>query len=163
MDKRKIKFLIDIFSMTTSCIVIAVAFFTTVLNPIERIETAILWQIPGVSAVITFVSLIYPWDRPMGKLEIVVRTAVHYGLINLIVLGTGILFDWYDPKRPGSVIAMVISIALIFALVSGISWRRSAKDAKKMNERLQECVKNVVDKSNPSMYNESVCEDKPHQ
>lgn len=162
MFRRKMRFLMDIFNMVTSCMVIAVAVFTTIVNPTERIEAVILWQIPGVSAVITFVSLIYPWDRPMGKLEIVVRKAAHYVLVNLIVLGAGVMFDWYDPKSAGSVIAMEVAIAVIFAFVSGISWRRSAKDAKRMNERLKEYMKNPVDKSVPPMYNESVCEDKSH-
>lgn len=162
MFRRKLNFLINIFSMVTSCMVIAVAVFTTIINPIERIEAVILWQIPAVSAVITFVSLIYPWDRPMGKLEIVVRKTVHYVLVNMIVLGAGVMFDWYDPKRLGSVIAMMVAIAVIFALVSGIGWSRSAKDAKKMNEKLKEYMKNPVDKSVAPMYNESVCENKPH-
>ncbi|MDE6641578.1 MAG: DUF3021 domain-containing protein [Acetatifactor sp.] len=162
MFRRKMSFLINIFSMVTSCMVITVAVFTTIINPIERIEAVILWQIPAVSGVITFVSLIYPWDRPMGKLEIVVRTVAHYVLVNMIVLGAGVMFDWYNPKSVGGVISMMVSIAVIFALVSGISWTRSAKDAKKMNEKLKEYMKNPVDKSVASMYNESVCEDKPH-
>ncbi|MCM1191173.1 MAG: DUF3021 domain-containing protein [Butyrivibrio sp.] len=162
MFRRKMKFLADVFSMITSCIVIAVAVFTTVINPIERIQSVILWQIPAASLVLTLVSLIYPWDRPMGKLEIVLRTAVHYVLINLIVLGAGVIFDWYDPTNWRNVIAMLVSIAVIFALVDGISWRRSAREAREMNEKLKEYVKIAVDKSDPSMYNESVCEDKPH-
>lgn len=161
MFRRKLRFLTDVFCMITSCMVIAVAVFTTVLNPVERIEAAILWQIPMVSAVITLVSLIYPWGRPMGRLETVIRKGVHYGAVNLIVLGAGVLFDWYDPKNLHSVIAMAVSIAIIFILVSGISWRRSARDARKMNERLAE-VKKFVDKPVSPMYNDSVCENKPH-
>lgn len=117
--------------------VITVAVFTSLINPMERIEAVILWQIPVVSAVLTLVSLIYPWDRPMGKLEIAVRTAVHYVLINMIVLGAGVVFDWYNPKSWRSVVAMLVSIALIFVLVDCISWKRSARDAKRMNENLR--------------------------
>lgn len=162
MLKKKMSFLINVFSMVTSCMVIAVAVFTTMINPMERIEAAILWQIPAVSALITIVSLIYPWDRPMGKLEIAVRTAAHYVLVNMIVLGAGVVFDWYNPKSVGGVISMMVSIAVIFALISGISWNRSAKDAKQMNERLKEYMKNPVDKFGSPMYNESVCEEKTH-
>lgn len=159
---RKMKFLANVFSMITACEVIAVAVFTTILNPIERIEAVILWQIPAVSAVISLASLIYPWDRPMGKLELVVRTAVHYVLVNLVVLGSGVAFEWYNPENWRSVVAMLVTIAVIFVLVDGISWRHSAEDAKRMNEKLKEYVKNPVDKSEPPMYNESVCEDKTH-
>lgn len=70
------------------------------------------------------------------------------------------MFGWYDPQKPDSVIAMTVAIAVIFAIVSGISWGRSARDARRMNERLQEYMKNPVDKSPSPMYNESVCEEK---
>ncbi len=141
MFKRKIGFLFNVFSMITSCMVIVVAFFTTVVNPTERIEAVTLWQIVAVAGVITLLSLIYPWDRSMGKAEIAVRTGIHYAAVNVIVMASGIMFHWYNPKEILSIFAMLVSIAVIFAVVSGISWRKSAKDAKQMNERLQKYVK----------------------
>lgn len=162
MLRRKIGFLLNIFSMITSCMVIAVALFVTVLNPIERIEAVILWQIPAVAALISLTSLIHPWDIPLKKAGMAARIIIHYVLVNIIVLGAGYAFDWYNPKSGESVTAMVVSIAVIFAIVSGISWGRSARDARRMNERLQEYMKNPVDKSLSSMYNESVREEKPH-
>lgn len=148
--------------MVTSCMVIAVAFFTTVINPVDKVSTVTFWQIPAAAVPITLVTLIYPWDRPLGKREMAVRTVIHYVLINVIVLGAGIVFEWYDPKNVRNVISMVASIVIIYAVVYGISWGRSARDAKQMNERLKEYVKNPVDKSVSPMYNESVCEDKTH-
>ena len=138
MIKKKMFFVFDIFCMVTTSMVFAVAFFTTILNPLDRMDTAILWQIPAVAAVISLLSLIYPWDRPLGKLEILVRTALHYILVNGIVLGAGSLFDWYNPEHIGSIIAMMASIAIIFLGVSGISWNKSVRDARRMNERLQD-------------------------
>lgn len=138
MFRRKLLFVIDVFCMVTTCMVFAVAVFTTILNPADRIEAVILWQIPAVAALISLLTLIYPWDRQMGKWESLVRKVIHYILINGIVLGAGILFDWYDPKHIGSVIAMLASVAIIFLVVSGISWHKSARDARRMNERLQD-------------------------
>lgn len=138
MLKRKLRFLIDIFSRVTTCMVFVVAVFTTMINPLDRIEAVILWQIPAVAAPISLLTLIYPWDRPMGKWECLVRKAIHYILVNGIVLGAGIAFDWYNPKSIGSVISMLVSIAAAFIIVSGISWSGSARDAKRMNERLQD-------------------------
>ena len=141
MLKRKLGFLLNIFSMITSCMVIAVALFVTVLNPTERIEAVILWQIPAVAALISLTTLIYPWDKPLKKAETTMRKVFHYIMVNVIVLGAGFVFEWYDPKSIGSVTAMLVTIAVIFAVVSGISWGRSARDAKRMNERLQEYMK----------------------
>lgn len=162
MFRRKMEFLFHIFCMITSCMVVTVALFTTVVNPTERILSATLWQIVAVAGVITAISLIYPWDRPMGKKETAVRTGIHYALVNVVVLVSGQIFDWYNVKSAVSVIAMLVSIAAIFAIVSGISWSKSAKDAKQMNERLRGYTKKSVDNSGSSMYNESVCEDDPH-
>ena len=41
---------------------------------------------------------------------------------------------------------MLIAIAIIFAAVSVISWSLSAKDAKKMNERLEQYRENLYTK-----------------
>lgn len=138
MLKRKMRFLIDIFSRVTTCMVFVVAVFTTMINPLDRIEAVILWQIPAVAAPISLLTLIYPWDRPMGRWECLVRKAIHYILVNGVVLGAGIAFDWYNPKSIGSVISMLVSIAAAFIIVSFISWSGSARDAKRMNERLQD-------------------------
>ena len=74
----------------------------------------------------------------MGKLERRIRIGIHYLWVNLVVLGVGFLFDWYQITRPGSVISMVIAIAVIYTIASIGSWTKSARDAKQMNERLKE-------------------------
>jgi uncharacterized membrane protein len=102
------------------------------------VETAVLWQIPAVSALCALTCLIYPWDRTLGKAEMGIRTLIHYILINGIVLGAGFWFHWYRIDRIQSIAAMLITIALIFALVSAVTWAQRAEEAKRMNERLRE-------------------------
>lgn len=135
---RRVRFLMQIFSMVITGVVFAIAVFTTVLNPTETVEAKLFWQIPLVSAVCTLVSLIYPWDREMGKVEAMVKTLLHYVLVNVIVLGSGMLFYWYDPSQFSNIAAMVLAIALIFGVITVISWKKSAADAVRMNERLAE-------------------------
>lgn len=138
---RKIRFLIQIFSMVLTGVVIAVALFTTVINPTDTVETELFWQMLLVSALCTLVSLIYPWDREMSKTEVIGRTMIHYILVNGIVLGGGAFFHWYNPSEIRNIIPMLLIIALIFAVVSVISWRKSAADAARMNEKLEEYQK----------------------
>lgn len=135
---RKIRFLFEIFSMVTACVVIAVAFFTTVLDPAEAVDPVILWQIPFVSFLCSLGCLIYPWDRNPGKKEMGIRLLVHYLLINGIVLTAGFCFQWYSLEHLGSIAVMVVTIALIFGIVSVVSWTRASGDAKRMNEKLRE-------------------------
>lgn len=135
---KKIRFLFKVFSTVTAFVVVAVAVFTTILEPAPMIETVVLWQIPAVSALCALTCLIYPWDRTLGKAEMGIRTLIHYLLINGIVLGAGFWFHWYRIDRIQSIAAMLITIALIFALVSAVTWAQRAEEAKRMNERLRE-------------------------
>ena len=102
------------------------------------IETVVLWQIPAVSALCTLSCLIYPWNRILGKTEMGIRTVIHYLLVNGIVLGAGFWFEWYRIDRLGSVVSMVLTIAVVFGLVSAITWAQALEEAKQMNERLRE-------------------------
>lgn len=135
---KRIWSLMRIFSMVMTGVVFAVAVFTTVINPTETVESMLFWQIPLVSALCTLSSLIYPRNREMGKVEAIVKTLIHYVLVNVIVLGSGELFYWYNPSHFRSIAAMVLTIALIFGVITVISWRKSALDAARMNERLME-------------------------
>lgn len=132
---RKLKFIFRVFAMVTCCVVMATAFFTTVLNPTDTISPMVLWQIPGVSMLCALGSLIYPWDIRMTRREMRIRIFLHYLYINAVVLIAGRIFDWYG-MQIRNIVSMVITIAVIFAVVSGISWRRAAIDAKNMNESL---------------------------
>lgn len=135
---RKIRYLFEIFSMVTACVVIAVAFFTTVLESVAAVEPVIFWQIPCVSFLCSLGCLIYPLDRVSGKREMAIRIVAHYILINGIVLTAGFCFEWYRVDHLGSVAVMLLTIALIFGIVSALSWRKAAMDAKRMNEKLRE-------------------------
>ena len=138
---RKLRFLLHIFSMVMTGVVLAVTVFTTIINPTETVESALLWQMILVSGLCTLTALIYPWNREMGKVEAIVKTIIQYVLVNVIVLSSGILFYWYDPSQFHSIAAMVLSIAVIFGTVVARSWKRAALDAARMNELLEEYQK----------------------
>jgi len=97
----------------------------------------ILWQILLVSFLCSISTLIYPWDGDMKKSVIRLRIAIHYIMINGIVLGAGQLFSWYDVTDVFSTAMMLLSIALIFVIVSAGSWRKARREAEKMNEELK--------------------------
>ncbi|MGN0166848.1 MAG: DUF3021 family protein [Acetatifactor sp.] len=139
--RRKIRFLLTIFTQVTTCVVFAVALFTTVVNPIESCCPETFWQILSVSMLCTLGCLIYPWDRPMKKWEKGIRILLHYLYINAVVLGAGVLFEWYQITHLKSVICMVLAIAVIYCIVSAASWTRSVREAGKLNEKLREYQK----------------------
>ena len=128
-----------------AAVVLAVAVFTTIIDPVEKIESVLLWQMLLVSGLCTVTTLIYPWGREMGKVEAIVKTLIQYVLINAIVLGSGALFSWYNPSKFYSIAGMVLTIAIIFGTITVSSWKKAALDAARMNEKLEEYQKNNAD------------------
>lgn len=59
-------------------------------------------------------------------------------MTNVIVLTSGFCFQWYRSDDLGSVAVMLVTIALIFGVVSAFSWSRDAGEAKRMNDKLRE-------------------------
>lgn len=135
--KERLIFLWNEFCMISTCVLTATALFTTLLSPEDSISPNTLWQVLFVSLLCTLSTLLYPWKRNIKKMGFYIRVATHYLLINAIVLSFGSRFNWYHPTHLKSTLSMLLSIAIIFAAVSFISWSHSAKDAKKMNERLE--------------------------
>ncbi len=138
---KKLAFLVSVFSKILTCVALATAFFATLWNSSDTIDAMVLWQMPLVSFLCSVTVFIYPWDKNMTKAEIVGRTIIHYLLINVIVLGAGYLFDWYDVKSIWNVLAMMLAIALIFGIVSATSWKKAEKEAVQMNEKLKKQFK----------------------
>lgn len=143
---KKFCFVMNCFAIITCCVVAAVAVFTTVIYPVEKISPYITWQILLVSFLSAVSTLIYPWDKEYKKNDFRIRVVLHYIIINIIVLGFGILFDWYATDNMLNIIVMVIMIAVIFAVVSVVSWKKSEQDAKVMNENLQKYQNHVLEK-----------------
>lgn len=143
---RKFRFVMDVFTTVTTCVLVAVGLFTTVFFPVERIKSTELWQILIVSFLCAVSVLIYPEDSKARGISFKIQVVVHYLLINAIVLGFGAWFGWYDLKNPLSVFVMALVIAVIFAVVSGVTWRRSKREAQELNERLREYQNHGADR-----------------
>ena len=110
----------------------------TVLNGGDgMVQASILWQIPVLSFLGALSSLIYPWDRSMTRKEFVIRIAIHYLIMNGIMLGGGNLFGWIDIHEPMQVTMMALSVAIIFFIISLYSWTKGNREAQKLNQRLK--------------------------
>lgn len=134
---NRIKATLYTFVCVTTCIVFAAAIFTTVFGTSDTIRTEMLWQILIVSALCSLGTMIYP-DYEVTKRRAVFLTVLHYIIVNVVVLGGGILFGWFDADNLFMVLLMLLLIAVIYFLVSAIMWKRAADTASLMNEKLAE-------------------------
>ena len=109
----------------------------TLISKSDMIPSSLLWQIPLLSFLGALSSLIYPWDRSMTRKEFVIRIAIHYLIMNGIILGGGSLFGWFDIHEPLQVAMMALSVAIIFFIISLYSWTKGNREAQKLNQRLK--------------------------
>ena len=109
----------------------------TLISKSDMIPASLLWQIPLLSFLGALSSLIYPWNRSMTRKEFVIRIAIHYLIMNGIVLGGGSLFGWFDIHEPLQVAMMALSVAIIFFIISLYSWTKGNREAQKLNQRLK--------------------------
>ena len=72
----------------------------------------------------------------LDKKSMKIACLLHYLLNNVIVVGCGIWFGWIDADNRLQIIGMIVLVALVFAVVSILSWKKAEKDANLMNERL---------------------------
>ena len=54
----------------------------------------------------------------------------------MVVVICGLWFGWIDAGNPLQIIGMVVLVAVIFSVVSVLSWKKETKEANLMNERL---------------------------
>ena len=89
----KFEFVLNKFYEITVWSLFAAIAMTALNGGDDMVSASILWQIPVLSFLGALSSLIYPWDRSMTRKEFVIRIAIHYMIMNGIVLGGGSLFS----------------------------------------------------------------------
>lgn len=134
---ERIKVVLTTFCYVTTCVVCGTAIFMNVFYEDPQNGPEILWQIMFVSFLCSLGTCIYP-DREMSGREMKVRIFIHYIMVNMIVLGCGNGYQWFRVGDVWMVIGMLVTIAVIFAIVSGVMWHQTKKEAKQLNEKLQE-------------------------
>lgn len=132
----RIKVLLDVFAKVTTCILFGAAVYCSVFFYDGMFSRHLLWEILLVSFLTSLGTLFY--TDSINKKSMRVACVLHYLFNNVIVVGCGIWFEWIDAEKPLQIIGMVVLVALIFGTVSTISWKKSAKEAELMNERLMQ-------------------------
>ncbi len=133
---RRLRNMLFIYVCVTTCVLLVTALYITIFWPQVTLGVEILWQILLVSFLCSVINSIYPW-REVGKRTMLFIYVLRYVVTNAIVLGCGIWFGWFYTNDLPMVLAMLFSIAVIFALVSVVAWKRGKQQAALMNERLQ--------------------------
>ena len=113
------------------------AIIMTLVSGSDTVPASLLWQIPFLSFLGAVSSLIYPWNRSMTKPEFIIRVAIHYLIMNGIILGGGNFFGWFNIREPLQVLFMFVSVAIIFLIISLYSWTKGNNEARRLNQKLK--------------------------
>ena len=138
---EKMKLLLDIFGKITAGVLMAAAAYITIFWGTEaKISAMILWQVLIVSAVCTVPVLLFAADngKELSKRGMFVRQFLYFLFVNVVVLGLGSLFDWFEFRNVSMVLVMEAMIIAVYALVNVVSYLSDRAAAQNMNEKLQE-------------------------
>lgn len=97
-----------------------------------------LGQILLTAVLCSAVSLFIGYEQEMSKKSMFIRIVIHYVYENIVVLGCGIVFEWFYLSNWKMLLGMVIAIAVVFFGIVGLCYRSDYKTAQKMNEKLME-------------------------
>lgn len=137
---EKMKLLLDIFGKITAGVLMAAAAYITIFWGTEaKISAMILWQVLIVSAVCSVPVLLFAADngKELSKRGMFVRQFLYFLFVNVVVLGLGSLFDWFEFRNVSMVLVMEAMIIAVYALVNVVSYLSDRAAAQNMNEKLQ--------------------------
>ncbi len=140
---NKIKEILNTFAYVTTAVVFGTAVFINIFWKNTELSVTILWEILFVSLLCSFGNLFYycknsESKETLTKQQLVIRMVLHYFYINVIVIGSGLVFDWFYWYRIDMMGAMVVIILVIFVSIWFINLQRDKKLAIQLNERLKE-------------------------
>lgn len=137
---NRIKNIASLFPNITTGVLISASIFINCLGRQEKITSNILWQLLLCAFLGTIGSLIYP-TKELPKRQTVILSVINYIYVNMIVIGCGIVFEWFDLADWGKIMLLIFLVAVVFVVVWGISVLKQQKLADEMNKRLAEYQK----------------------
>lgn len=133
---ERIKVLFDVFTKVVTCMMVGEIIYCTIFFPHISFGVEMLWQILLVAFLTSCGTLFYTDDIRQKNMK--VMCVIHYLMVNVIVVGCGLWFEWFCLDNLPQMIGILIVIALVFLAVSAVSWKKGRQMADLMNSRLSE-------------------------
>ena len=123
------------FLYITTCILIVVA-ANIIISGKDMIPADTLWQIL-LSGFLTTLVTILLWAKEPGNIRSgIIRMVVHYIALCAVMIVCGRWFDWMN-LSPAGIVMMVISVAVVYALVVLADYWTGRKLADEINQKLK--------------------------
>lgn len=129
------------FFMITVLILIASSVYVSVFYGVDAsVQVIFLWQIMLAAFLSSLSRLLFytRQSRTMGKTEYWIRWILCYGYVNVVNLGLGFLFGWFDVSNLSMVAGMLLCILLVYLTVAVVVYLVDSKTTEEINRKLQE-------------------------
>lgn len=148
--KEFLKKLIQSFFIITTGSLFATTIFITFLVPNDTFGVEVLWQVILISLFTTPLSFLFYSSKELSKKGALIRQAIHYLLLNLVLVGCGLTFEWFSLCELEKVLFFLALVFSVYLVVWFACFTENAKDARTLNEKIKAYQKDKLDKSNPS-------------
>lgn len=101
----------------------------------------LLWQLIATSAICSLGTLVYYSKKEIDKSKMKLRILLHYLYINMVVIGTGFVWEWISIKIISQIITLIILIAIAYISIMILMFQQEKKVAELFNERLSKFQK----------------------
>lgn len=132
----RIKIWFDVFTKVVTCVTFGVAIYCMIFFPQVRFGVEMFWQMLLVSFLTSAGTLLYTDDIRQKNMKIM--CVIHYVIVNIIVIGCGLWFEWFYIDNLPQMVGIVVMVALVFLTVAAVSWKKALLMADLMNQRLTE-------------------------
>lgn len=138
---ENIKLTLYFFSVITLVSTIVTACYITVFYGRDaELTVDILWQILIVSFFCSICPIFFSYhgDWGLGSRPFLIRSILEYIYINVVVLGFGCWFAWFDISNFSMVIGMMFFILLAFVVITGYVFWADFRTSEQINRKLRE-------------------------
>lgn len=135
---ERVKKMETTFVYVTTLVVLATALYITVFWGTDlKLGVEILWQILLTSFLTSVGMLFCPKGEPSKK-QFVVKEILYYIYVNIVVLTSGFIYEWFYLEDIKMVIGMLILIAVVYIIINVVLFLKDISLTKKLNEKLEE-------------------------
>lgn len=138
MNKSKISFLIDMFAKLTTAIFLFSSLYIAIFNGINTsISFSYIWGVLGLSFLLTVAFIPLIPEKEISRKRLLICNICYFIFADVVVLGFGLLLNWFSLQHPVTIVAMEITFIVISIAVYLIMYFSAKNSAAKMNEQLK--------------------------
>ncbi len=131
-----LKNFLSFFTSITTAITVNVA-IVTIVGDYTEMSKFLALQILGAGAVSALITAAVFSFEFKSKKDYIIKTAVHYILLCIVMNVMGIMFNWTGSDIRG-IVMMCVYVALVYVVVYTITYVLYKKEADELNRALKE-------------------------